>query len=707
MRKPLFSFILCFLLLAAIVSSNVLDWAAAKNPNLTSEETQMMNEINGTNAYNYDLELEIMGFNHSLSGYSFRSSGSAGANESARWIQEQYESFGLETHAESFEFTTWDVMTKPVFKVDLDGNSNTTNDQLVINSFQPEHYSWPTPEGGVYAQLIALPMPEVASQRNIGEARYDAAAWLALNTTGKILLVGREIRANSRLALAFRTKLQAEPPAAMIFTWWYGWMSWMPPMFGSVGGRPVSDWGAYQWDLHLPVGWITYQDGQWVRDALTNNTSISAQVIVNASIGQGPHYNVVGKLQGSTDPEKMVIISAHYDSIVGAGFCDNGAGTSGVLELARVFSEANRTSEYRPPYTLVFVAFAGEELGLVGSINYLRQHGNEMKDVVAVINLDCIGSQSLQITETTTDGNGINLQEIVMKAGQDLNVKVEYTEPGGSDQETFRLPLVANEEYKYIWGLDAGISNETRVKSSIMISSIPLFYSDKWTNLGAPGWIHTSYDNSTSTYTLDWVGADRLQAHIQVAGLSVIRVLSAATNPLLMEVYIGVAVTAVVAAILIYVERVKVHVLLKKVRNEILANFGTKELVVIIFVTGVCIFLSFAFFMRVGKDETVIFGVPTIATYSYYGKPFEMIAVMVSSRGGGEGVNWEQEAQMFGQPQHAGTANVLLPGLIMNAAVFAMLAFMTVYVIVKLRYLWEYSHSSDLKHELESDESED
>jgi len=704
MRRSLLPLLLCSILLVPIASSHVLDWATAQNQNLTSVESQIVSMINGTNAYNYDLELEKIGLNHSLSGYSFRSSGSIGANESAKWIQEQFENFGLETLAEDFEFTTWNVMTKPVFKIDLDGDQKTTDDQVTINSFQPEHYSWPTPEGGVYAPIVTLPLPDVASHAGIRAARYDAQAWLEVNTTGKILLVGREIRMMGATALAFRNKLQTQPPAALIYTSWYSWSSWVPPFFLSIGGRPASQYGPYYWNLHLPVGEISYEDGRLIREKV-DTTGVYAQLMVNASITRGPHYNVIGKLQGSANPEKMIIISAHYDSVMTPAFSDDGSGVAGVLELARVFSEANRTGEYRPPYTLVFVAFAGEELGLVGSINYLKQHGNEMKDVVAVINLDCIGSQSLQITETTTDDKGLNLQEIVMKAGQDLNVKVNYTEAGGSDQETFRVPSVTNEEYKYIWGSDAGISNETRVKSSIMISSIPLFYSDAWTDIGAPGWIHTSYDNSTSTYTLDWVGADRLQAHIQVAGLSVIRVLSAATNPLLMEVYISVAVAGVVAAILVYAERTKVHVLMKKVRHEILANFGTKELVVVIFLTGVYMFLSFAFFMRVGRDEAVILGVPTIVTYSYYGKPFEMIAVMASSVGGN--VDSGEGLQAFANLEYTRTTNILLPGLILNTAVFALLAFMTVYVIVKLRYLWEYSRSSDLEHELESDESED
>jgi len=704
MRKSLLSFLVCSLLLAGIMSSQALNLATAENPNLTTVETQVMNKINGTNAYNYDLELENMTLNHTISGYSFRSSGSVGANATAEWIQEQFESFGLDTQAEAFQFTTWNMMTQPVLKVDLDANPNTTDDQVIIDSFQPEHYSWPTPEGGVFAPIVILPMPEVSSRAGVQGARYDPQAWLAVNTTGKILLVGREIRAMGPTNQAFRNKLQAQPPAALIYTSWYSWSSWTPPFFLSIGGRPASQFGSYYWNQHLPVGEMSYEEGQWIRSALANNTNISAQVIANASITQGPHYNVVGKLQGSTNPEKMIIISAHYDSVVTPAFCDNGAGVAGVLELARIFSEANRTGEYRPPYTLVFVAFAGEELGLVGSVNYLKQHANEMKNVAAVINIDCIGSRTFQITETTTDDKGLNLQDIVTKAGQDLNVYVNYTEPGGSDQETFRDPVGMNKEYRYFWGTDAGIANATRVKSSIMIDSIPIFYSDVWTDIGAPGWIHTPYDNSTSTRTFDWVGVDRLQTHIQIVGLSVMRVLSAATDPFMTEVYIGAAVAGVVAAILIYVERTKVYVFMKRLRHEILVNFGMKELVVVIFLTGVFTFLSFAFFMRLGRDEAVIYGVPVIVTYRYYGKPFEMIAVMASSIGGGGGGDNGEGLQVVANPEYAGTTNVLLSGLMLNVIVFGLLSFLTVYVIVELKYLWEYSRSSDLQHNLEQEE---
>ena len=710
MQKSSLPIFICFLLSAVIVSSHVLNWAAAQGPNLSSAETQVIDMINGTKAYNYALELENIGLDHNLSGYSFRSSGSVGANASAEWIQEQFENLGLETHAEPFEFTTWNIMTPPILRVDLDGNQNTTSDQVLINSFQPEHFSWLTPEGGVYAQLVALPMPDVQDRASIQVARYDPTAWIALNTTGKVLLVGREIRMNSLLHTAFKNKLQQQPPLAVVFTWWYNWMSWAPPTFGSTGGRPTTKWGPYFWNQHIPVGEISYGEGEWIRNALINHTNISAQVIVNASVGQGPHYNIVGKLQGSTNPEKMIIISAHYDSVMTPAFCDNGAGVAGVLELARIFSEANQLNEYRPPLSLVFVAFAGEELGLVGSINYLKQHGSEMNNVVAVMNLDCIGSQLFQITETVTDDNGLNLQEIVTRAGQDLHVKVNYTdaESGASDQETFRAPSIAEAEYRFWWGSEAGIGNETRVKSSILISSIPLFLSDKWTDIGAPGWIHTPYDNSTSTYTLNWVSVDRLQAHTQVAGLSVMRVQStiSARALFLTQVYIGSAVAGIAAAVLLYVKRSKVYSGIRKLRHEILINFGVKELVGIIFLTGVYLFLSFAFFMRIGRDETVVQGFPRIVTYLYFGKPFEMIAIMSSGIGGGVGAG-DGEAGQFILPDYTATTSISLPSFFLDALIFGLLAFITVYVIVNLTYFSRYSRSPDVTQEFKREEIEE
>ena len=70
---------------------------AGSNGSLTSQESQIIALVNGTNAYNYDLELEGIALTHSISNYSFRAGGSAGATATAVRLKDQFESFGLET----------------------------------------------------------------------------------------------------------------------------------------------------------------------------------------------------------------------------------------------------------------------------------------------------------------------------------------------------------------------------------------------------------------------------------------------------------------------------------------------------------------------------------------------------------------------------------------------------------------------------------
>jgi hypothetical protein len=121
-------------------------------------------------------------------------------------------------------------------------------------------------------------------------------------------------------------------------------------------------------------------------------------------------YNVVAVLPGTTNKEERIIVSGHYDTIVmgrptggapaapGAappmrdpdldapGVTDDGSGTACVMELARVLSH------YEFEKTLVFVAFAGEEEGLLGASLYAEKARATNQKIEAVLNNDIIGS---------------------------------------------------------------------------------------------------------------------------------------------------------------------------------------------------------------------------------------------------------------------------------------------------------------------------
>jgi len=523
---------------------------------LTPQESQVVSLVNGTNAYGYDLELEKIALNHSVSGYSFRSGGSAGATATAMWLKDKLVSFGLDISMESFEFTTWNLPNQPILTIDQDGDNNTTSDQTLMSSFQSEHYSWRTPEGGVFADLVVLPLPSAASFNELGTEPINTTLWNMINTTDKIVLVGQEVRQNHAWEQVYETKLSEQPPAAVVYTWWNSWNSLFPPVFGSSGGLPLSTLGTYYWDLKIPTGWVSYEDGLWIRER-ESSVNISAEVSIPSVIGAGSHYNVVGKLRGHQQ-DKFVIISGHYDTVMTAGFVDNGAGTSGILELARVFTEAAENGVYNSNYTLVFVAFASEELCLIGSSNYVMQHKTEMDDIVAVINLDCIGSDDLQVSRTSPS-KVLDLDEIVFKAAGDLNVNITETGIGSSDHLAFRDPLTTGTTYSMVWPDYAlTISDATPVESSAMFVSSPLLYSDKW-NKTSPGWIHTAYDNSTSTQTLNWLEPDNFEEQIKVAALSVLRVSQSSQivdgqPPFFLFLVLGVTVATIVVVVVYFVK---------------------------------------------------------------------------------------------------------------------------------------------------------
>ncbi|MGI8898998.1 MAG: M20/M25/M40 family metallo-hydrolase [Pyrinomonadaceae bacterium] len=116
-----------------------------------------------------------------------------------------------------------------------------------------------------------------------------------------------------------------------------------------------------------------------------------------------PAANVIGILEGS-DPtlkNEAIVIGAHYDHLgrggagslarregdVHHGADDNASGTAGVIELARLFS----TQRPKPRRTIVFVAFSGEEEGLLGSNYYVNHPVAPLANTVAMINMDMIG----------------------------------------------------------------------------------------------------------------------------------------------------------------------------------------------------------------------------------------------------------------------------------------------------------------------------
>jgi hypothetical protein len=150
---------------------------------------------------------------------------------------------------------------------------------------------------------------------------------------------------------------------------------------------------------------------QWLRD-FSSSISKAGRTVIFLRHGAMPKQyrisftrevlqqsltNLIGFLPGNSKPEEIIIFSAHYDHIgvsskeskdsIYNGANDNAAGVTAVIMLARHFGKLKNNER-----SILFVCFAGEEMGLIGSSYFVDKI--EPGKVVAVCNIEMIGTRS-------------------------------------------------------------------------------------------------------------------------------------------------------------------------------------------------------------------------------------------------------------------------------------------------------------------------
>lgn len=109
--------------------------------------------------------------------------------------------------------------------------------------------------------------------------------------------------------------------------------------------------------------------------------------------------NVFATLKGTTNPERIYVVSGHYDSMCAnpsdgkcdaPGANDDASGTAAVVEMARVMSK------YKFDATIIFMAVAGEEQGLLGAAYFAEQAKKNNWNIEAMFTNDIIGGVTTQ-----------------------------------------------------------------------------------------------------------------------------------------------------------------------------------------------------------------------------------------------------------------------------------------------------------------------
>ena len=166
--------------------------------------------------------------------------------------------------------------------------------------------------------------------------------------------------------------------------------------------------------------------------------------------------NVLAYLPGKSD--EYVIVGAHYDHLgygnadslapsqigqIHPGADDNASGTSGVLELARLFAPYKG----QLPRGILFMSFAGEELGLLGSAHWAQQPTHPLDKAIAMLNMDMIGRIKDKKVYIGGVGTGSTFQSILTADAKNSAFQFEYSAGGyaASDHTSFvarRIPVL-------------------------------------------------------------------------------------------------------------------------------------------------------------------------------------------------------------------------------------------------------------------------
>ena len=170
-----------------------------------------------------------------------------------------------------------------------------------------------------------------------------------------------------------------------------------------------------------PVNGSYYQDVPWGKE---NNKKI--------------FHNVVGFLEGSDSvlKKEILIIGAHYDHVgpyksknfpqdsIFNGADDNASGTAGVMALAKAFTLMND----RPKRSILFIAFGGEELGLVGSTYYCNNPLFPLENTVAMLNMDMISRNAPDLLYIVASKKSPELKAINEKENEKIGMRLEYNQ---------------------------------------------------------------------------------------------------------------------------------------------------------------------------------------------------------------------------------------------------------------------------------------
>jgi Iap family predicted aminopeptidase len=206
--------------------------------------------------------------------------------------------------------------------------------------------------------------------------------------------------------------------------------------YGTIRGG--GDWSATNPAAPIPVPTIVVEQEQYnqMYRNVTDGVPVKVQLDVqNRFLTSDLNaYNTLGDIKGTDKPDEYVMIGAHLDSWHYAnGATDNAAGSIVMMEAMRIL----KTLNLHPRRTIRIALWSGEEEGIYGSRNWIRNHPEMTPKISAYLNLDN-GTGKIRGIWDQSNAKAIPIFEQILWPFRDLGVvAVRHGNTGSTDHVSF------------------------------------------------------------------------------------------------------------------------------------------------------------------------------------------------------------------------------------------------------------------------------
>lgn len=331
-----------------------------------------------------------------------RVTGFEGEHEAAKYIQGQFNKLGLSTELRKIE------------GIDgfIDEGSTCTVDESNI-TVKTMTYSQPT-NGTLEGELV------YAGKGIIKDGQND---FEGIELDGKIALIQRG-------SISFAEKAQnayANGAKGVI-------------IYNNTAGMVNGTLGSLA-DSKGPTVGMSLEEGSKLAEKLKDGETVTASLKVDTEVRENSYsYNVVGEIPAHKNAKnpQTIVIGAHFDSVSCPGANDNASGTATILEVAKLLSQPEIKSKLQ--YNVKFVAFGAEEIGLIGSDEYVQQliESGESENIAGMINLDMVGTGNQLVTYNLNKDADHKMTDMAEASIKELGYKYGgHYNSGSSDHAPF------------------------------------------------------------------------------------------------------------------------------------------------------------------------------------------------------------------------------------------------------------------------------